>query len=275
MRIVRVFICVILAVMFALWPPFPEASGGERIVVAGSTSLLPLTQRAAELFMKQRPDARIAIGASASADGINGLLEGTVDIAAASRPMNDREKRWAEEHGIEVRPHRIARDIIIPIVSPSNPVDGLTLRELRDIFIGKIVDWKDIGGPGGRIVIVSRSFNSGTMETFRALVLKTLRMSPDARMLSSNAAVAQAVSHSRFAIGYIAGVYLNEGVKALKVDGVPGSLATVKDGTYPLSRDLFLYTRRDPSESVTSFLQFILGPAGRGIMKSEGFIPID
>ena len=275
MRCARVLVCAVLAAVFVLRLPLPEAADAERIVVAGSSSLLPLTQRAAELFKKQSPDARIAIGASASGDGINGLLEGSVDIAASSRPMNDREVRWCEEHGIEVRSHRIARDIIIPIVSPSNPVDGLTLRELRDIFIGRISDWKDVGGPQARINVVSRSFNSGTMDTFRALVLKTLRIRPDARMLSSNAAVAHAVSRNRFAIGYIAGAYLNEGVKALKVDGVSGSPAAIEDGAYPLSRDLFLFTHRKPPEAVTSFLQFILGPAGRNIMESEGFIPID
>lgn len=251
-----------------------EGRTQESILITGSTTVFPIAQRAAEEFMKLHPDVSISVRGGGSGVGIAALIDGTVDIASASRPIKTKELKKAREKGIKPVGTVIAKDGIAVIVHPSNPVDGLSLAQIRAIYTGKISRWSEVGGEAKPIVVISRDVASGTFEAFKKLVLKGGRTRPDALMLASNKAVATTVAKTPGAIGYIGLGYLSPEVKALKVDGVLPSKETVVSGEYKLARPLFMYTNGEPKGLAGEFINFILSPKGQKIVEKVGFVPI-
>ncbi len=249
------------------------ALAGERIVLQGSTTVFPIAQRCAEEFRRLHPEVNISVRGGGSGVGIAGLIDGTCDIADASRPMKEKEIEKARRQGFTPKEFVIARDAIAVIVHRTNPLEGMTLEDLKKIYSGQITNWKALGGPDRRIVVVSRDSASGTFETFNKLVLREARLTPRALYQASNKAVLLTVAKSKGAIGYIGLGYLTGEVKALKVEGVYPSRETVLKGTYPLQRPLFMYTRGEPRGVVREFIQFVLSERGQKIVEEVGFIP--
>jgi len=246
-----------------------------KITIAGSTTVLPLAQKAAEEYMKRYPEVRISVSGTGSGDGVRSLLDGTADIGNSSRDLKAKETALAQKKGIQLNKHVVALDCIVPIVHPSNPVAGLSLEQLRAIFVGKVRNWKDVGGPDRQVVAISRDSSSGTFEVWNHIVLgKGMRVRPDAQLQASNGAVAQAVAGNKFAIGYVGLGYLNNQVKALKVNGVSAGSDTAKSGAYPIARGLYMFALQKPSMAVRAFLDFVLGPQGQKIAAQEGFVPV-
>ncbi len=254
--------------------PLAAQAGAETITITGSTTVLPIAQRAAEVYMSRHPQVRISVAGTGSGDGIKSLIDGTTSIADASRDLKKKEEELARRRGVNPLRHTVALDCIVPVVNPANPVKNLTLAQLRDIYAGKVRNWKQVGGWDKPVVVISRDSSSGTFEVWNHKVLKKARVRPDAQLQASNGAVAQAVAGNRYAIGYVGIGYLNPKLKALSVDGVRASLATARDGSYPVSRALYMFTRGQPTGAVKDFLDFVKGPEGQKIVAAEGFVPL-
>ena len=244
------------------------------LTLAGSTTVLPIAQRAAEEFMNLHPDVSISVRGGGSGMGIAALIDGTVDIANSSRPIKTKELKKAREKGIKPVGTVIAKDGIAVIVHPSNPVGELSLAQIRAIYTGEINKWKEVGGESKTIVVISRDVASGTFEVFKKLALGGERVRPDALMLASNKAVATTVAKTPGAIGYIGLGYLSPEVKAVKVEGVYPSKEDVVSGEYKLARPLFMYTDGEPRGLAGEFINFILSPKGQKIVEELGFVPV-
>ncbi|EPR43856.1 phosphate binding protein [Desulfovibrio sp. X2] len=244
------------------------------LTIKGSTTVLPIMQRAVEAYMKAHPDMKIDLSAGGSGEGIKALIDGTTDIAMASREMKDKEIELAKSKGEDPKMIIIARDAVCAIVNPNNPVQNLTVDQLQGIFSGKITDWKDVGGNPGRIAVISRDSSSGTFETWQEHVLKKEKVSPMALMQASSGAVMESVSKNKYAIAYDGLGYVTKDVKALKVNGVTPSEATARDGSYPVSRSLQIYVNGEPKGELKGFVDYLLSPAGQKDVKEAGYVTV-
>ena len=243
------------------------------IKVNGSTTVLPIMQKIVEAFMKANPDVKISVSGGGSGNGIKSLIDNTTDIAMASRAMKEKEVKLADSKGVKAKEFAVAIDAIIPVVNPANPLKDITLAQLKDIFMGKVKSWKDLGG-SGPVVVISRDTSSGTYETWEKLVMKKERVFPGALLQASNGAVVQAVSKNKNALGYIGYGYLDASTKGLVVDGVEGNAETAASGKYPIARELYCYTNGEPKGAVKKLMDFFLSPAGQAIVKDTGFVPL-
>jgi len=247
----------------------------ENLVIDGSTTVGPIAKAFAEYFMKQRPDVNVTVSESGSGNGAKSLINGTCHIATMSRPMKDKEKAAAQESGILPIPTVVAMDGLAIVVNPANPVQGLTIEQIRAIYAGNIKNWKELGGPDLPIVVVSRDTNSGTYECFETLVMKQEKILGSAEYVGSNGAVRDRVRTTTGAIGYV-GLAFTEGVKPLPVNGVAPKPETVIDKTYPISRPLFMVTngRPKPGTAVYDFLMLYRQPDGIKIIEDVGYVPV-
>ncbi len=248
------------------------AAAAEKITMTGSTTVLPIAQKAAEVYMKKNPGVAISVAGTGSGDGIKSIIDGTAHIGDASRDMKAKEIKLAKSKGVSPVRHTIALDCIVPVVHPSNPIKDISLAKLKDIYTGRIKNWKEVGGKDKVIVVISRDSSSGTFEVWNHKVLKKMRVRPDAQLQASNGAVAQAVAGNKYAIGYVGIGYLNARLKALTVDGVAASAKTAMDKSYPVARALFMFTRGEPTGEIKKFLDFIKSPAGQDLVEKEGFV---
>ncbi|MEO0072098.1 MAG: phosphate ABC transporter substrate-binding protein [candidate division WOR-3 bacterium] len=245
------------------------------ITIAGSTTVLPIAQKCAEAYMDITPKVNISIRGGGSGVGIAALISKTVDIANSSRPIKDKELNTARQKGVNPYGTVIALDGIAVVVHPQNPVNEISLKVLKDIYTGKITNWKALGGPDQEIVVISRDVASGTFEVFKEKVLGGEKVKDDALMLASNKAVATAVKDTRGAIGYIGLGYLTEDVKVLKVEGILPNAEAVRNGKYKIARPLYMYTNGAPKGLVKDFIDFILSPNGQKLVADAGFIPLN
>ena len=265
------FITAILLIIFFM----ANIAMAGNLVIKGSTTVLPIAQKVAEAYMMDHPDVRISISGGGSGNGMKAVIDGTTDIGNASRFIKGKEVKLALERGAYPVPFRIAYDCIIPVVHPSNTIDNLMLEDLKAIYKGKIKNWGKLGGPDRKIVVISRDTSSGTYEVWEEKVMKKERVYPGALLQASNGAVVQVVSKNKNAIGYVGIAYLNDSLKALKVNEVEGSEATTLNGTFPISRPLFMFTRNWPIGDTLNFINFILNPQkGQKLVKSAGFVPL-
>ncbi|MFH1006326.1 MAG: phosphate ABC transporter substrate-binding protein [Candidatus Latescibacterota bacterium] len=253
--------------------------GADSIISNGSDTVLPLAQKEAEAFMSKHPEHRITVVGGGSGVGIAALIDGTTDIANASREIKIKEKRLARKRGITPMEHTVARDALSVIVHPKNPISKLTFDQLERIFTGDVKTWKDVGGPPKPIVIYSRDSSSGTYVFFKEHVLNKREFSPTALLQPSNGAIVQAISQTEGAIGYVGLPYLTKHVKALAVSRkeeayVAPTMETAKTGTYPVTRALYMYTNGEPKGLVKIFLDFILSKQGQDIVEELGCIPV-
>lgn len=253
---------------------FPVSASAESLTIRGSTTVLPIAQKAAERYMNLHPQANISVSGGGSGTGAKALLDGSVDIADASRPMKGKEVKIARKRGITPCEHIIARDGIAVIVHPKNPISALTKAQIKEIYTGKIKNWAQLGGPDKKIVVVSRETTSGTFECFNKIVLKKAKVTAYSLLQAANAGVLQTVSQSEGAIGYVGIGYLDKRIKAIKVEGVYPTVETVIDGTYPISRPLFMYTNGKPKGLCARFIDFVLSPKGQKIVEEEGFVKV-
>ena len=264
---------VTAALAISAWLATGVWAGNLRI--DGSTTVLPIAQKAAEAYMKEHPDVSISVSGGGSGNGIKAIIDGTTDIADSSRFIKEEEVKQAVEKGSYPVPFAVAYDCIVPVVHPSNPVKNLTLDQLKGIYKGEIDNWKAVGGPDLKIVVVSRDTSSGTYEVWEEKVMKKERVSPGALLQASSGAVAQAIAGNKFAIGYLGIGYLNDNVKSLTVNSIPGNEETTLNGAFPIARPLFMFTRGWPSGDALNFVNYMLHPQkGQKIVKEAGFVPM-
>ncbi|ADV43884.1 PstS family phosphate ABC transporter substrate-binding protein [Bacteroides helcogenes] len=255
------------------------ATGMQAQRIKGSDTVLPIAQQTAEHFMTLVPGARITVTGGGTGVGISALLDETTDIAMASRAIKFSEKMKAKAAGEELEEIPIAYDALAVVVHPSNPVKQLTRRQLEDIFRGKITNWKQVGGDDRKIVVYSRETSSGTYEFFKESVLKNKNYMSSSLSMPATGAIIQSVSQTRGAIGYVGLAYVSPRIKTLSVsyDGRHFATPTLENAvnkSYPIVRPLFYYYNKKNAEKIAPLLQFMLSPAGQGIIKKSGYIPV-
>ena len=264
-----------------------DAAGATAIENIGSDTMVNLALAWAEAYQGIYPDVRISVTGGGSGTGIASLINGTADIANASRAMKAEERAEAESNGIRPIEISVARDAIAVIVHPDNPVESLTLQQISDIYSGKITHWKEVGGEDRPIVLLSRETNSGTHVYFLEEVIrlgdsenKTL-FSPDTLLLPSSEGITAEVRQNPNAIGYDGLGYVTPDVKTVAVAAEPGaphvkpSIESVNAGQYPIARPLFMYTNGEPAGTIAEFIDWILGPDGQAIVAELGFVPLN
>ena len=252
----------------------PAAASAEGIVISGSTTVLPIMQKAVEAYLKLHPDMEISLTASGSGDGIKAIIDGTANLAMSSREMKESELEKAKDKGVELKPVAIATDAILPIVNPANAVPGVTKAQLKGIYTGEITNWKELGGEDAPIVVVSRDSSSGTYEAWGELVLNKARVTPKALLQASSGAVLQFVSQNKNAIGYDSFGYVNGSVKGLPVDGVAGDPETIDSGKYPITRKLWVIAGENPGADVAAFMDFLKTTEVQDIISTCGAVPV-
>jgi phosphate transport system substrate-binding protein len=190
--------------------------------------------------------------------------------------MKNLEMKAAQDAGILPIEHIVAMDGIAVVVHPSNPLANLTIEQIRDIYIGKIKNWKELGGPDQPIVVISRDTNSGTYESFETLVMNKEKMGEKVEYVGSNGAIRQRVMSTPAAIGFV-GLAFTEGVKALTVNGIEVSPETVTSKKYPISRPLYMYTNGRPKQntSLYDFINLSDTPEGKKIIEDTGFVSVE
>ena len=243
--------------------------GGELVSVGGSTTVQPLSERLASEFM-ERYDVKVDVMGGGSTAGVKGVIKGTLDIGGISRELKDEERKACPE----LKDIPIACDAIAIIVNPQNPVDDLTLEQVKLIFAGEIKNWRDVGGPEGKIIPVSREEGSGTRATFVKRVMKDRKITKEAEFFDSNAAVREKVSSTPLAIGYISLGYVDKSVKAVKINGVPCTPDTARKKEYPITRMLYYVVKGEPRGIVKKFIDFVLSEEGQRIAQEEGYIRV-
>ena len=253
----------------------------------GSDTMVNLALAWAEAYGQIHPEVQIAVTGGGSGTGIAALINGTVDMANASRAIKAEVRAEAEANGIEPVEHVVAADAIAIVVHPSNPVDGLTIPELADIFAGKITNWQEVGGEDRPIVLLSRESNSGTHVFFLEEVVRQGRtddktlFSPDTLLMPSSEGISAEVRQNPNAIGYDGLGYVTADQMVVAVAPAEGqpyvlpAIDTVKDGTYPIARDLYIYTIGQPQGAILAYLEWIMGPEGQAIVKDLGFVPLE
>jgi phosphate transport system substrate-binding protein len=252
------------------------AGAAESLVIDGSTTVGPIADAFAEYFMKKRPGLTITVKKTGSGDGAAALIDGRCDIATMSRFMKEGEFASAVAKNVLPVAHAIAMDGVCVAVHPSNPAKDLTIAQIHDIYVGKIANWRDLGGPDQKIVIISRDTSSGTYEVFNEKVMKKDKMAEGVEYVTSNPQMHARVSTTPGAVGYLGLGFVDEKVKALKVNGVPANKRTIVSGAYAVARPLFLFTNGYPKlgSVVHAFSAFYLQEEGQEIIEAKGFIPV-
>jgi phosphate transport system substrate-binding protein len=244
------------------------------VVIKGSTTVLPIAQTTLEAFMKASPGVNISLSGGGSGEGIKALIDKSTDIANSSRAIKDKEIELAKSKGVNPVETIVAIDAIVPIVNPRNKVKNLSIDQLSQIYQGKITNWKEVGGDDLQIVVISRDSSSGTFEAWAEMVLNKAKVSPRAQMQASNGAIVQAVSKNRYAIGYIGLGYINKSIKPLTVNGIEATIENAFSKAYPVARPLYMYTNGKPTGETAKYINFVLSPAGQGLVAKDGYIPV-
>jgi phosphate transport system substrate-binding protein len=253
----------------------------------GSDTIVNLALAWAERYQQFHPEVRISVTGGGSGTGIAALINGTVDIANASRQIKKEEAEAAKGNGAEPVEFIVARDAIAIIVNPENPIGQLTIQQLSDIYSGQIDNWRQVGGENRPIVRLSRETNSGTHVYFLEQVLrlgqkdnKTL-FAANTLLLPSSEGIIAEVAQNPNAIGYDGLGYVTPDVKVIAVAGdasdpyVLPSALTVNAGEYPISRDLYMYTAGQPAGAIKDYLEWILGVEAQQIVADLGFVPVN
>ena len=276
MKTKQIKIAAILLVVMAIGFSFTTLN---KVTVKGSDTMVILSQKWAEVYMQKHPGATIQVTGGGSGVGIAALINGSTDIANASRPMKageiDKLKQRYNTLGVEVP---CAKDGITVYLNKGNSVSELTVRQIGDIFAGKITNWKEVGGVDAPIRLYGRESSSGTFGFFQDNVVKGDYAST-CQTLPGTAAIVNAVKKDKYAVGYGGAAYA-EGVKDCKVKKDAKSPAyaptaeTIKNKTYPISRYLFMYLKSRPTGETKAFIDWILSPEGQKVVVETGYFPV-
>ena len=248
--------------------------------IKGSDTVLPLTQKEAEVYMDKHPETSLIVTGGGSGVGISALLEGTTDLAQSSRRIKFDEKLKLKNKGKEAIEVIVAYDALAVITHPSNPITKLTREQLEGVFRGKIKNWKELGGPDLKIIPYARETSSGTYEFFKESVLNFKNYMNGIMSMTATGSVIQSIGQTKGAIGYVGLAYLNPSVKAIQISydqgktySDPSQTQTI-DLTYPITRPLYIYYNKAEEAKVKHFLDFILSDEGQRIAENLGFIRV-
>lgn len=258
----------------------PAAAQNRSITIKGSDTLVILGQRWAELYMKKNPGTSIQVTGGGSGVGIAALINGTTDIAESSRPMKAAEKDQVQQkRGQAAYELPVALDGLAVYVHEKNPVQELSLEQLKKIYTGAVKNWKEVGGQDARILLYGRENSSGTYTYFKEHVLEDADYFPTTQTLPGTAAVINAIAKDTRGIGYGGIAYL-KGVRALKVKknasspAVEPSLENVHNNSYPISRFLYWYMAGKPAGQIKQLADWVVSAEGQAVVENVGYYPL-
>jgi phosphate transport system substrate-binding protein len=269
----------IVAILLVIMTTGFSFTAPKKVTIKGSDTMVILSQKWAELYMKKHPETTIQVTGGGSGVGLAALINGSTEIANSSRPIKPAElekiKAKFGKNAIEIP---CAKDGLSVFLNKGNKVSELTIQQLGDIFSGKITNWKEVGGDDAKIQLYGRESSSGTFEFFKDHVVKT-DFSPTCQTLPGTAAIVNAVKKDKYSVGYGGAAYA-EGVKDCKVKkdakskGVLPTEATIKNKTYPISRYLYMYLKTKPTGETKAFIDWILSKEGQSIIAEVGYFPV-
>ncbi len=269
-------ILLALLVLGACAPPRRE----RMVTIKGSDTMVLLGQRWAENYMAKHPGAVIQVTGGGSGTGIAALINGTTDLCQSSRPIKaDERDQLARVAGEPPHETVVARDGLAVYLHEANPVRSLTIAQLKDIYTGVVTRWRPLGGPDSPIVLYGRENSSGTYEYFKEHVLAKQDFAAAVQTLPGTAAVVNAIARDPNGIGYGGAAYA-KGVQECAIQrdaGSPAVLpgeATVADGSYPIARALYFYTRRAPAGEIRAFVDYVLSAEGQAVVTQVGYYPV-
>ncbi len=244
------------------------------IDIAGSTTVLPIVQAAAEIFMDNHPEINVSVRGGGSGIGIKSAINKSVDIGNSSRDIKENEIDILQGNAKNLKKIAIAQDALTIIVHKSNKIKNLTIEQLNEIYTGKISNWKEFGGDDKKIIVISRDISSGSFEVFNEIILKEMKQTTDCMMLASNNAIGTTISYTPGAIGYIGKGYVKKEHNIVSVNKIFPSDENVLNKKYPLSRKLYMITTEKNKKSADLFIDFILSEKGQQIVEQQKYIRI-
>ena len=246
------------------------ASDASKITVSGSTSVGPTMEVLAENYQKANEGVTIEVQQVGSSAGITNTIDGTSQIGMSSRDLKDEEK----SEGLEE--YQIAIDGIAVITNTANDVKDLTMDQIKDIYTGKITNWKEVGGKDAQIVVVSREDGSGTRDGFQEIVgFESEELTGDAQISDGSGNIKTTVQGNENAIGYISFGYLDDSINSVKIGGVEPTEENVYNDSYPISRPFLLVTKGEATDDAKAFIDYILSDDGQNTIKEEGFMSVN
>jgi phosphate transport system substrate-binding protein len=254
----------------------PGAAAGGRLRINGSDTILPLASAWAEAYMNRHPDAMVSVTGGGSGVGIAALINGTTDIADASREVKASEITQGRDRNVTLKATTVARDGIAVIVNPRNPIKGVSMDELCRLYSGSH-NWKEVGGQDMKVITAGRDSSSGTYVFFQDAVLHGRRYRSDMLTLPSNNAICRMVSQDEGAVGYVGLPFAKEAaakhqVRIIAVNGVVASDESVRSGKYALWRPLYNYTNGRPGGLIGDYLKFVTSEEGQKIAEQQGYV---
>ena len=248
----------------------------DRLVIKGSDTLgAKLVPQLAEQFKAQNAGTTFDIAAEGSTTGIAAIIDGTAQIGMSSRRAKSSEVAAGSSKGVNMKPIIVAYDGLGVIVNSSNPITGLTKKQVEQIFTGEATDWSAVGGTGGKISIYTRNTSSGTYSDWKELAMKKRDYAGGAQKMAGHEQIAAEVGKNKNGIGYVGLAYMKaSGIKVIPIDGAMPSQESVRNKSWPYARPTFYYTNGEPSGVAKQFVDFTLSPAGQKIVSNVGFVPI-
>lgn len=245
-------------------------SDASKITVSGSTSVGPTMEVLAEDYQAANEGVTIEVQQVGSSAGITNTIDGTSQIGMSSRDLKDEEK----SEGLEE--YQIAIDGIAVITNTANGVSDLTIDQIKDIYTGKITNWKEVGGADAAIVVVSREDGSGTRDGFQEIVgFESEELTGDAQISDGSGNIKTTVQGNENAIGYISFGYLDDSINSMKIDGVEPTEENVYNDSYPISRPFLLVTKGEAADDAKAFIDYILSDDGQSTIEEEGFMSVN
>ena len=248
----------------------PQSGLAGSLDIAGGTAHIPVMKEAAKRIMTVNPALRISVAGGGSGVGVQQVGEGLVAIGNTGRPLTEAE---VQKYGLVSFPFAI--DGVAVVVSPANPVTGLTGKQVADIFAGTVTNWKDVGGKDAPITLYTREDGSGTREVFVEKALKKGPQAATANVVNSNGAMKTAIAQDPNSIGYVGIGHLGDSIKGLHFDGMVPTQDNAASGAYSVTRKLYMNTRGTPQGLAKAFIDYIFSPEGQEITKASGYIPLD
>lgn len=239
------------------------------IKISGGTAHIPVMQEASKAIMQTNANIQISVAGGGSGVGIKQVGEGLVDIGNSGRKPTDEElKKYS------LKMFKWAIDGVGIVVHPDNPVKALTTAQLKEIYAGKVTNWKVLGGPSKSINLYTRDASSGTREVFWKKALSKGDISDKAHFVPSNGAMKTAIAQDPYSIGYVSVGHIDQSVAPLALDGVLPTLENVKSGKYPVARGLYSNTKGEPNGLTKKFIDYLFSTEGQQLVAQKGFVPV-